>query len=79
MALKSGGTRGCAVQCTYTSPPHFDEAAQHVACVLAGLSVGAHVVLLHYAQAALYRGAVLLAPMVSLEKASRAGLNPYLL
>jgi hypothetical protein len=31
------------------------------------------------AQAALYRGAVLLAPMVSLEKASRAGLNPYLL
>ena len=30
-------------------------------------------------QAALYTGAVLLAPMVSLEKASRAGLNPYLL
>ena len=30
-------------------------------------------------QAALYKGAVLLAPMVSLEKASRAGLNPILM
>ena len=40
---------------------------------------GPHNLLLHHAQAAMYRGAVLLAPMVSLEKASRAGLNPYLL
>lgn len=43
------------------------------------LLAGARDLVLRHAQAALYRGAVLLAPMVSLEKASRAGLNPYLL
>jgi acylglycerol lipase len=47
---------------------------------LTGISLGGCVAI-HVMQrhAELYKGVLLLAPMVSLEKVSRAGLNPYLL
>lgn len=51
----------------------------HVPLFICGCSLGGCIVVnaIHQ-QPELFRGTILLAPMLSLEKASRHGLNPYL-
>lgn len=63
--------RGICVFATYS-------AQVHALCYCQSEALGSRLAR-GFVQAELFQGAVMLAPMVSLEKVSHAGLNPYLL